>query len=143
MDSMQAKQVMGGKHGELWVNDRYIAEITEFKASVSLDKVEIKMIKHKAKGYKITGYTGKGSLKLHKVDSFFLTALNNEIREGKQPVFTIVSKVSDPDAIGMERVIIRDATFDELILSDWSVDKVLEESYNFTFSDWEIIDTAL
>ena len=143
MDSLQAKQAWSGRYGELWVNDHYLAEITEFKATVTLDKTEVKMIKHRAKGYKITGYTAKGSLKLHKVDSFFLKQMDNEIKEGHQPVFTIQSNISDPDsATGAERIIIRDATFDELILADWAVDKIGEESYNFTFSDWEVMDAA-
>lgn len=142
MQNVTGNKVMAGRHGEVWVDDHYLGEIMEFKASVTLDKAEVKLIKHQAKAYKVTGYTAKGSIKFHKVDSYFLRKMNDKIKEGKQPIFTIVSKISDPDAAGEERIVIRDATFDELVLADWSVDKILEESYNFTFSEWDILDTA-
>ena len=64
-----------------------------------------------------------------------------EIKQGKQPVFTIESKLHDPNAIGEERIVIRDATFDTLNLIDWEAGKVGEDSYNFTFSEFEIVET--
>ena len=47
-----------------------------------------------------------------------------------------------PDASGSERIVIKDATFDSLILADWEVDKMGDESYSFTFSDWDLLDLA-
>ena len=35
-----------------------------------------------------------------------------------------------------------DAVFDELHLADWSAKKNGEETYNFTFSDWDVLDSA-
>ena len=46
-----------------------------------------------------------------------------KLKEGKQPVFTIESKLRDPNSIGEERIIIRDATFDTLNLIDWEAGK--------------------
>ena len=63
-------------------------------------------------------------------------------KAGKQTVVTIVSVLDDKDAIGSERIVIKDATFDSLILADWEVDKMGEESYSFTFSDWDLLDLA-
>ena len=67
---------------------------------------------------------------------------NDNIKAGKQTVVTIVSVLDDKDAIGSERIVIKDATFDSLILADWEVDKMGEESYSFTFSDWDLLDLA-
>ena len=67
---------------------------------------------------------------------------NDNIKAGKQTVVTIVSVLDDKDAIGSERIVIQDATFDSLILADWEVDKMGEESYSFTFSDWDLLDLA-
>lgn len=50
--------------------------------------------------------------------------------------------MSDPDAIGAERVVIRDATFDSLTLMDWEAKKLTDESYDFTFTDFDLLETA-
>ena len=68
--------------------------------------------------------------------------MNGNIKAGKQTVVTIVSVLDDKDAIGSERIVIKDATFDSLILADWEVDNMGEESYSFTFSDGDLLDLA-
>jgi len=138
----EAKNVMNGTQGEIWIDGDYMAQVTEFKASVSIDKTEINMVKKLAKQYKVTGYSGKGSVKMNKISSYMISKMNDNMKAGQQTVCTIISKLSDPDAIGTERVVIKDAVFDELILADWSAKKMGEESYNFTFSDWDILDLA-
>jgi hypothetical protein len=142
MKGMEAKQVMNGSQGELWIDSDYMSQVTEFKATVTIEKSEINMVKKLSKQYKVTGYTCKGSLKMNHVSSYMIKKMNDNMKAGKQTVCTIISKLDDPDAIGSERIVIKDAVFDELILADWSAKKMGEESYNFTFSDWDILDTA-
>lgn len=141
MQDYKGNQVINGTYGEVWVNSNYLAEVVSLKATVTLDKTEIKKIKKLAKTYKTMSMTCKGSIKLHKVDSYFLKEMSEEIKQGKQPVFTIESKVHDPDSKGEERIVIHDATFDTLNLIDWEAGKVGEDSYNFTFSEWTIMAT--
>lgn len=141
MQNYEAKQTINGTHGEVWVNSHYLAEVISLKAQYTLDKTEIKRVKHLSKAYKVMSITGKGSIKLHKVDSYFLKAMAEDIQAGKQPVFSIESKLNDPDAKSEERIVIRDATFDTLNLIDWEAGKVGEDSYNFTFSEFEIMES--
>ncbi|MDU6854482.1 MAG: phage tail tube protein [Zhenhengia sp.] len=92
---------------------------------------------------KVTGFSCSGSLTMNKVSSFFIKKLNEDMKQGKQTAFTIISKLDNPDAIGSERIIIKDAVFDKLILANWSSAKTLgEEQINFTFSDWDLLDIA-
>ena len=72
------------------------------------------------------------------------TAFKAEVTLTKEEVKMLrhVSVLDDKDAIGSERIVIKDATFDSLILADWEVDKMGEESYSFTFSDWDLLDLA-
>lgn len=142
MDSMRAQQVMNGTQGEVWIDGDYMAQITEFKAVVNIKKTAVNIVKTMFDQYKVTGYEGKGSLKMNKVSSYMINKLNENMKAGKQTTCTIISKLSDPDAIGTERVVIKDAVFDELTLADWAAKKNGEESYNFTFTDWDILDTA-
>ena len=127
MNGMEAKRVMNGKYADLYIDGDLMAEATAFKAEVTLTK---------------EGYDCKGQLKLHKVSSYMIRKMNDNIKAGRQTVVTIVSVLDDKDAIGSERIVIKDATFDSLILADWEVDKMGEESYSFTFSDWDLLDLA-
>lgn len=140
MDSYNPEQVMNGTWGEVWINGEYLAEVTAFEAKVTLTKADVNMTRKLSKGYKVTGYEGKGTVKLNKVTSFFLKLTNDNIKAGKQTSVTIISKLDDPDALGPERVVIKDATFDEIALANWEAKKNGEESIPFTFSDWDIQD---
>lgn len=142
MDSMESKQVMYGTWADLWIDGDHIAEVEECKATMTADKTEVKMARKMGKGYKITGYTGKGSFKVHKVSSYFIKKLAPSIKKGKQVLFTIVSKLDDPDAVGAERVALYNCMVDSVDLINWSVGKNGEESYNFTFEDYDMLDSA-
>lgn len=142
MNGMAAKQVMNGTHGEVWIDGDYMAQVTECKATVTQKKTAVSIVKVMSDQYKVTGYEGKGSLKMNKVSSYMIKKLSDNMKAGKQTTCTIISKLSDPDAIGTERVVIKDAVFDSLILADWTAKKLGEESYPFTFTDWDILDQA-
>lgn len=66
---------------------------------------------------------------------------NKVVKAGKTPTHTIISNVNDPDAIGAERVAYYGCVIDKMILSDWEAGKTGEESYGFTFQDWEPMQT--
>ena len=115
MNYMEAKRVMNGKYADLYIDGDLMAEAISFKAEVNLTKEEVKMLRHVGKGYKVTGYDCKGELKLHKVSSYMIKKMNDNIKAGKQTVVTIVSVLDDKDAVGSERI---------------------------TFSDWDLMDLA-
>lgn len=95
-----------------------------------------------AKQYKVTGWEGKGNVKMNHMSSFFLNLMAENIKNAHQTVCTIVGKLDDPDAIGAERVVIRDATFDKMTLMDWEAKKLTQDDYDFTFTDFDLLDTA-
>lgn len=95
-----------------------------------------------AKQYKVTGWEGKGNVKMNHMSSFFLNLMAENIKNAHQTVCTIVGKLDDPDAIGAERVVIRDATFDKMTLMDWEAKKLAQDDYDFTFTDFDLLDTA-
>ncbi|MBR1727942.1 MAG: hypothetical protein IJ728_13210 [Selenomonadaceae bacterium] len=84
----------------------------------------------------------KGSFKVWKVSTYFLNKLAPSIKQGQQVLFTIVSEVADPDAIGNERIALYHCQVDSVDLINWAIKKLSEEEYNFTFEDYEIIDSA-
>lgn len=141
MEDIKSKQVVYGTYGEMWLDGYKIGEVTELKATLSADKVEVKIARKMNKGYKVVGYTGKGSFKVHKVSSYFIKKLAPSIKEGKQVTCTIISKLADPDANGTERVALYDCLIDSVDLINWAVGKLGEESYNFTFEDYDMLDS--
>lgn len=135
------EKTINGTFGEVWIDDYYLAEVTALEAKVTLEKSEVNQTGTLAKGYKITGMDGKGTIKLNKVTSYFINLLSENMQKGKSTVCTIISKLADPDSDGTERVKITGCTFDELTLANWEAKKLGEESIPFTFTGWELMDT--
>lgn len=142
MNKFVAQQVMSGTQGEVWIDGKYMAEVTAFKAEIKLIKEEVNQVKTMSKQYKVTGWEGTGNVKMNHVSSYFINLMANNIRNARQTVATIRVKLDDPDAVGREEVIIRDATFDKLTLMDWEAKKLTEDDYDFTFTDYEVPVTA-
>lgn len=142
MEKFKAQRVMSGTQGEIWIEGKHMAEVTGFKAEIKLIKEEVNQVKTMFKQYKVVGCEGTGNVKMNHVSSYFINLMADNIRKGRQTVVTIRAKLDDPDAIGREEVIIRDATFDKLTLMDWEAKKLTEDDYDFTFTDFEVPVTA-
>ncbi len=142
MNGYTSDQVFNGAYGELWVDGDYMAEAEAVKAEVNLSYEPIPRARSLTDGKKLTGIEGKGEIKLKKVSSYVTKKMSEKLKKGKSPNFTIISKIDDPDAIGAERVALYNCKFDKLILADWERKKVGEESYSFTFEDWDTLDTT-
>ena len=67
-------------------------------------------------------------------------ALGTAIKQGKDPRFTIISKLDDPDAYGAERVMLTGVAFDDMTLADWEVGVTGKLESPFTFEGWELVD---
>lgn len=142
MDKFESQRVMSGTQGEIWIEGKYMAEVTGFKVEVKLIKEEVNQVKTMFKQYKVVGCEGIGNVKMNHVSSYFINLMADNIRKGRQTVVSIRAKLDDPDAVGREEVIIRDATFDKLTLMDWEAKKLTEDDYDFTFTDFEVPVTA-
>ena len=140
MKSYTPEKVINGTWGEVWVDDDYMAEVTALEAKVSLEKTEVNQVGTLAKGYKVTGIEGKGTLKMNKVSSYFIRKLSSNIKAGKTTTCTIISKLADPDSFGAERIQLNGCTFDELTLADWEAKKLGAESIAFSFTGWDVLD---
>lgn len=135
-------RVFNGTFGEVWLDGTYLPQATSLEAKVSLDKEEVDQCRKWSKGYKITGVDGKGTLKMNKIDSTFISLLSGEMQKGKTSSHTLISKVDDPDAFGAERIQLTDVVFDELTLADWELKKLQEESIAFTFGGWKVLESV-
>ena len=141
MKQYEANRVINGTFGEVWLDSDYMAEATALEAKVTLEKQEVSQTGTLAKGYKITGVEGKGTLKMNHVSSYFIQKLSDNLKQGKTTTATIISNLDDPDAFGAERIQLNGCVFDELTLINWEAKKLGEESIAFTFTSWEVLDS--
>ena len=135
------EQVINGTWGEAWLDGEYLAQVTALKAEVTPKKTAIAMVQRLNEGQKMTGLELKGEIKLHKINSVIMKKMSECFKRGRMMTCKIISNVRDPDALGGERVALYSCLFDKLILADWEAGKMGEESYSFTFEDWEILDS--
>ena len=135
-----AKRVMSGSWGEVWLDSDYVAEAYGVQAKVALNKEKVNVCRSIAEDTKVTGVKMTGSLKLHKVTSRMAILIGDSIKKGKDPRFTIISKLDDPDAYGAERLALYNVSFDDLTLADWEAAKNGTVECPFTFTDYEFLD---
>lgn len=140
MNGYRSENVINGTWGELWFDGDYMAEVLSCKGELNIKYTAITRTRHLIDGQKMTGIEGKGEFKLQKVSSTVMSKVSDALKQGRTPSFTIISKVADPDALGAERVAFYSCKIDKAILMDWEAGKNGEESYSFTFEDWEILD---
>ena len=138
MDS--AKRVVSGTWGEVWLDGDKVSECYGLQAKASFNKEDIALCGQMASDKKVTSIDCTGSLRLHKVTSRMAQAIGENIRNGRDVRFTIVSKLKDPDAYGAERVVLRTGSFDDLTLADWEAKSVGKVECPFTFTDYEFLD---
>ena len=75
------------------------------------------------------------------VTSRFIKLLSDNLKAGKQTSVTIITKLDDPDSVGVERIAIKNATFNDLTLANWEAKTKGEEEASFNYDDWEPLDT--
>ena len=138
--ALDTTKVINGTYGTVFLGDDEIAEMKSFQAKLEFQKEEIKVAGQMATDTKLMGYSGKGSLSLHKVNSRMVQTLLNEIKQGKDPRFTLIGKLADPNSEGAERIAIKNVSFDDLTLFDFEVGAVGATECPFTFTDIECID---
>ena len=138
--AFNAKNAINGTWGSLWINDREIGEVKSFQVKAEFQKEEVKIAGQMAVDTKIMSYSGKGSLQLHKVNSRMVKTLLEEIKAGKDPRFTLIGKLADPNSNGAERIAIKNVSFDDLTLFDFEVGAVGQVECPFTFTDMETMD---
>ncbi|MCM3730071.1 phage tail tube protein [Fictibacillus nanhaiensis] len=132
----KAEQAISGTHGEAWINGEKFAEIFGLQAKIDILKEDVPMCGvNSGRGKKQMGWEGKGTVRFNKINSKLLKQQLDALRQGKELVVTIVSKVADPAAMGAERISIPNCTFDDITLADWESNKIIQEEKPFTFSE--------
>jgi hypothetical protein len=143
MTGMDESQVWLGTWGQVWVDGELLSEATKFRAEVNINYEDVSMARNLMTGKKITGLEGEGEITLHKVSSFVMDKIAADIKKGIVPDITIESSMQDPAGLGEERIAVKHVKFEKITLADWERGSLGEESYSFTFSDYEVKSMAV
>lgn len=130
-----------GNYGAVFIDDAQVNEATGLQAKLKLNKGDVPMCGTLFKKHKITSVEGSGTLKMNKVTSRMMILIGDMIQNGKEPVFSLTTKLADPGALGTECVELIGVKFDELTIADWEAGKLGTESTPFTFEGFKPIDT--
>ena len=143
MRQFVANLVINGTFGDAWVDDDYLGEIISGKAEVEVTYSDISRARHLINGKKMSKAEGKGSVKLHHVRTNIAKKMSDAIKSGRTLSVKIIMRLEDPDALGAERVVLYGCKFNKATLMDWEAEKETEESYDFTFEDWDFLDLII
>lgn len=135
-----AKRVISGTWGQVWMDGDLVAECYGFQAKRKFNKEKIQLCGVMAVDTKLVSTEGTGSIKMHKVYSRMAAKVGQAVAAGKDPRFTIITKLRDPDAYGAERVAVKNVSFDDETLADWESGKPGAVECPFTFTDSEYLD---
>ena len=132
MKEFESNRTINGSYGEVWLDDDYLGEIESGKAEVDITYTDIQMARRIINGKKMTKAEGKGSIKLHHVRSNITKKMSDAVKSGKTASCKIIMRLADPGC-----------KFSKATLMDWEGGKVTEESYDFSFEDWDFLDSII
>lgn len=140
VDNYRDENVINGSFGEVWVDGDYMAEVKGLKADIGFEYEDVNKPRKLGKGKKMIGYEGTGEVTFYKVTSKFIKLVVDNLKQGKQTTIPIISKLDDPDALGAERILIKDATLEGISLANWEAKTLGEEAISFSFSEFDTLD---
>lgn len=140
MAKQEAKRVINGTYGRVWVDGELWAEVDSFEAKITVNYEDVNFAGEGATFKKGIGWSGEGSMTIKKIYSRVQKKMANDVRKGIYPRFEIVGKLEDPDAHGSERVAIHDVTVNEFLLLKFEQKTLGSEEIPFAFSDYEEVD---
>ena len=139
-NKMDKNKILRGSFGAVWLDGEELGSVKSFEAKVTLEYEDVDIMGELGKSKRYMGFTGEGTMTLHKIDSTIVKLLADGIRNGNMPDFKIVAKLDDPTAYGAERVELTGVTISELMALKFENKALREEEVPFSFSHFRYID---
>ena len=140
MAAYETKRVINGTWGSVWVDSEKINECYGLQATVEVKREAVKVCGDLWEHNKMIGCKGKGTIKMNRVSSRFVEKIFNILETGKDAVFEIQSMLEDPDALGLETIVLKNVTFDELSMQNWEAEQPGTYEVPFSFAGAEYTD---
>ena len=134
MGAVQSNKVYSGTHSTLWVDDEEIASLKAFQPKIVYNKENINQCGTMFQDKKAMSVAGTGSITVNKVDSFFIRKFADKIIDGHDYRVSLMFRLDDPDANGIEQISVDNVSFDEVTLADVTASQGVENTFPFTFA---------
>lgn len=148
MKQLDAKDTISGKEGIAYAkingNNEEMFYAKTIEANVEKTKSEIKSIGKRMVGHKTTGMNGTGSMTIYYLSPVFRQMLKNYKETGQDTYFDMVVENDDPSsAAGKQSTLLMGVNLDATTLAmlDGDSDDALEEEAEFTFEDFDILES--
>lgn len=129
----QAKNVVNGSFGKLYIDGKNIAEISEFELKIKLESKDVQL-PNGQKGKKNVSASGEGKIKIQKVYSYEFDMLKNLKAGLLNSYYNINVKLDDPEALGAEAIAVNDILFtDEIDLMSFKPEELVEREFTISF----------
>ncbi|QJD86714.1 phage tail tube protein [Cohnella herbarum] len=129
---MDPTRAILGTYGQVFIDGVWQTNINKLEASVEVEKRELKLAGREWTTHKLGAKKGTGTMSGYKVTS-------EMINRGFSK-FTIVNKLSDPEAYGFERIELYDCVVDKIQLANWTAGEEVTEETAFTFVGYKLTD---
>ena len=139
-DDVKTNQIIRGTFGRVWIDGELFANVKSFEAKLTLNYEEVDLSNDLGKHQRYMGFTGEGTMTLHKINSKIFAKLAKAIKSGDMPEISVVCKLEDPTALGAERVSFTEVTIDEVMALKFENATIGEEEVPFKFADYEPLD---
>ena len=138
--SLITNKQIRGSFCSAWLNNEKLAEARSVEAKVTINTEELDVNGQLGKEYRYMGFSGSGTLELHKVNSRIARLYAEGAKSGQLPEIKLDIVVTDPDVVGAQRCVLYGVIFDEFDLGSWENGTVLSESVPFKFADYEFLE---
>ena len=141
MNTVKTNEIIRGTFGRVWVNDELWAEVKSFEGKLTLSYEEADISNDMGKHQRYMGFSGEGTMTVHKVNSKITNLLAKGVKTGVMPEVSMVGKLDDPTALGAERIKFSEVTFDEVMLLKFENKALMDQEIPFKFADFDVIDS--
>lgn len=144
---LRAGDTISGQEGKATaVIDNSVEDMFYLKsleATAEKNKVEIKTLGKRGVQHKGVGWTGSGTMTVYYVTSKFREMMLKYAKTGKDTYFNITVVNDDPTStVGKQTVVLYNCNIDSVILAKLDTeDDALDEDIDFTFDDFDILDS--
>ena len=128
--------------GKAWLDGDLLFEAKALQASVEIQMEAVPQGGQLADGQRMIGFSGSGTLRMHKVSSRMKRLMSDALKRGENPSFEIVSELTNTATGKAERETLKEVQFTTLALVNWELKTLLEEEFPFVFRDWTLNDTV-
>ena len=139
--AIAAKRVRSGTFGQLWLNGEQVAEAYGCQIKINKNKEKIPRCGAFMEGHKLMSANITGSIRIYNATSRLIELQAEDLKAGRDSIFTIISKLDDPDATSTQRMQVTGISFDDLTLADWEAATTGKIEAPFTAEDFTILES--